>query len=114
MSKSNEERIRESKRIRNKYPDKIPIIFICNPEIDKILKKRKYLCPRNITASDFISVVKSKMEISDSKKALILFTHNTIVCGNTLMGFIDDERKNKDDMLIMTLQFENTFGIGNS
>ena len=57
-----DKRIQESEQIRNKYPDRIPIIVEkykdCKlPDVDKC----KYLVPNDMTMSKFIFVVRRRL-----------------------------------------------------
>lgn len=105
-----EARIRESFRIRAKYMDKVPVIIECEPHLDKLLKKHKFLCPRDLSCSNFLYILRGKMPAFDAKQALYMYADGKLLTGNTLLGSIDDQRDDKSDMLIVRLQVENAFG----
>ena len=67
-----ERRIEESKKIRTKYPDRIPIIVDRlnqnNKDIPEIDKK-KYLVPSDLTVGQFQYVIRKRIKL-DSQKAL--------------------------------------------
>jgi hypothetical protein len=111
-------RISESDRILSKYIDKIPVIIDCDKELDAIIIKRKFLVPRDVSASYLITLIRSKTKI-DSKKAIFIFCNNTLIQGQTMIGEIyDNYIKNLkasknfdgDKFLYLYISCENTFG----
>ena len=61
----------ESKRILEKYPDKIPII-ISTKDDNITVDKNKYIVPRNITMGQFIYIVRKKISLGPGQ-ALFFF-----------------------------------------
>lgn len=107
-----EERVKESDKIRTKYPDRIPIILErssnCRysvPDIDK----HKFLVPRDITVGQFLFVIRKRIKLN-SKAALFIFINNKIPSASSLIGSIYDTDKNEDLFLYVTYSGENTFG----
>jgi GABA(A) receptor-associated protein len=111
-------RISESNRILAKYIDKIPVIIDCDKELDAVVKKRKFLVPRDVSASYLISLIRSKLNLN-SKKAIFIFCNNTLIHGQTIIGeiydkYIEDlmftQTFEGDRFLYFYLSCENTFG----
>jgi len=69
-NKTFEENKYYSNRLTHKYPDRIPVIIEKNEHI--VLENYKYLLPKNITISQFMSIIRTKMNIA-SKQALFTF-----------------------------------------
>ncbi|KAH9325727.1 hypothetical protein KI387_005905, partial [Taxus chinensis] len=68
----------ESARIREKYPDRIPVIVekaerADIPDIDK----KKYLVPADLTVGQFVYVVRKRINLS-SEKAIFIFVKNIL------------------------------------
>ena len=112
------DRINESMIICSKYPDKIPVIVDCsNKELFSKIKKRKFLVPGNISVSYLISVIRNKLEL-DSKKSIIIFCDNRMLCGTEIVSTIYDDYSKSDKSeyykgdryLYVQIEFENTFG----
>lgn len=104
------DRLNESTRILEKYPDRIPIICEKNkndtcPQIDK----KKYLVPFDLTIGQFIYVIRKRLHLQ-AECALFLFIGGTIPPSSTLVGSIYEQHKNKDGFLYVTYSKENTFG----
>jgi GABA(A) receptor-associated protein len=107
-----EERLAESKRVLNKYPDKIPVICECSPSAGKdcpIIDKKKYLAPYDCTIGQFLYVIRKQLRMP-SEKALFLFVNSTIPPTTALVKEIYIRYKDEDGYLYVTYSQENTFG----
>ena len=65
-------------RIREKYPDRIPVIVEKAgrsdiPDIDK----KKYLVPGDLTAGQFVYVIRKRIKLSP-EKAIFIFVNNIL------------------------------------
>ena len=105
-------RISECKKIREKYPDRIPIIIEKSstnsgriPDLDK----HKFLVPSDITIGQFMYVLRQRIKIP-SKVGMFLFINNKMLSTSTLIGGVYEEEKNIDDFLYIVFSGENTFG----
>ncbi|KAE8654706.1 Autophagy-related protein 8d [Hibiscus syriacus] len=106
-----ERRQAEAARIREKYPDRIPVIVERAeksdvPEIDK----KKYLVPADLTVGQFVYVVRKRIKLSP-EKAIFIFVKNILPPTAALLSAIYEENKDEDGFLYMTYSGENTFGI---
>ena len=84
------ERFKESLRILNKYPDRIPIICERSnittddcPYIDKT----KYLAPNDLTIGQFLFIIRKRMKLVP-EKALFLSTNNNILNSTQMLNYI--------------------------
>ncbi|MBA0767289.1 hypothetical protein Gotri_016193, partial [Gossypium trilobum] len=103
----------ESGRIREKYPDRVPVIVEKAersdiPDIDK-KKLVTYLVPSDLTVGQFVYVVRKRIKLS-AEKAIFVFVKNTLPSTAALMSAIYEENKDEDGFLYMTYSGENTFG----
>ena len=106
------DRFSESKRIMEKYPDKIPIICEKDknsssncPDIDK----NKYLAPIDLTLGQFIYVIRNRTKIP-AEKAMFVFINGGIQPNSRYISTLYNSYKNEDGFLYITYAFENTFG----
>ncbi|KAG4929213.1 hypothetical protein JHK85_046718 [Glycine max] len=131
-----ERRQAESARIRDKYPDRIPVRFLyrlfgclhfletlllrCSHCVQVIVEKaersdipdidkKKYLVPADLTVGQFVYVVRKRIKVS-AEKAIFVFIYNTLPPTAALMSSIYEENKDDDGFLYMTYSGENTFG----
>lgn len=107
-----EKRQEESKKIRAKYPDRIPIIVdklnTNNKDIPDIDKK-KYLVPSDLTIGQFQYVIRKRIKL-DSQKALFIFINDKIPASSELLKNIFESSKDEDGFLYIGYTGENTFG----
>ncbi|KAF8370124.1 hypothetical protein HHK36_003266 [Tetracentron sinense] len=105
-----ERRTAEAARIREKYPDRIPVIVEKAersdiPDIDK----KKYLVPADLTVGQFVYVVRKRIKLS-AEKAIFIFVKNILPPTAAMMSAIYEENKDEDGFLYMSYSGENTFG----
>ncbi len=104
------ERLSESRRIMEKYPDKLPIICEKNSSKEPNISKTKYLVAVDLKVAQFIFVIRSKMNI-DATQAIYLFVNgDTLVPSSTYIATIYELYKDDDGFLYLNYAFENTFG----
>jgi GABA(A) receptor-associated protein len=112
IKKGYSERKTESERIKEKYPDRIPIICEKSsrnggtlPDLDKT----KYLVPHDLTIGQFMYVIRKRLKL-DASEALYLFANGHIMtCSNTV-GVAYDNYKDSDGFLYLKYSKESTFG----
>lgn len=101
----------EADRIKEKYPDRIPVI--CEIEQNKqnsfTLKKNKYLVPNTLTVGQFVYVLRKQISLKQ-EEAVFLMINNCLPPTSALMSHIYKEHKDEDGFLYATLARENTFG----
>lgn len=106
-----ESRLEESRRIRDKFPGRIPVIVershksISVPIIDK----QKFLVPGDLTVSQFIFVIRRRLNLP-SEQALFLFIGNTLPTTGMLIRELYALYADTDGFLYATYCGENTFG----
>ena len=113
ITKTFEERLKESNEIIEKYPSRIPLIVekLANkndtiiPEIDK----NKYLVPEDLTVGQLIYVVKKRIKMSP-EKAIFIFCENKLLNSNLTMKQVYANNKDKDGFLYIIYSGESTFG----
>lgn len=104
-----EQRLLQSEKIRNRYPDRIPIIIErYNKSLPK-LDKKKYLVPADLTLGNFLYVIRKRLKFS-SEKSLFLFVNNKLIPLSHVLFFVYDRNRDKDGFLYVKYCEENTFG----
>uniref|UniRef100_A0A3Q2QZ76 Gamma-aminobutyric acid receptor-associated protein-like 2 n=1 Tax=Fundulus heteroclitus TaxID=8078 RepID=A0A3Q2QZ76_FUNHE len=106
-----EHRCVESAKIRNKYPDRVPVIVekVSGSQIVDI-DKRKYLVPSDITVAQFMWIIRKRIQLP-SEKAIFLFVDKTVPQSSLTMGQLYDKEKDEDGFLYVAYSGENTFGF---
>jgi GABA(A) receptor-associated protein len=105
-----EQRLKESTLIRQKYPERIPIIVekassSNAPDIDKT----KFLTPTDLTISQFVYVIRKRIKLRE-QEAIFLFINESIPCTSDYLGKVYDENKDEDGFLYINYSSENVFG----
>jgi len=100
----------QAQRIREKYPDRIPVIVEKHtkseiPDIDK----KKYLVPADLTVGQFVYVIRKRIKLTP-EKAIFIFVNNVLPPTAALMSAVYQEHKDEDGFLYVTYSGENTFG----
>ncbi|KAI3662055.1 hypothetical protein MP638_005503 [Amoeboaphelidium occidentale] len=105
-----EQRKAESERIREKYPNRIPVICEKVEKSDiATIDKKKFLVPSDLNVGQFIYVIRKRIKLSP-EKAIFIFVNNVLPPTATLMTQLYDEHKDEDGFLYITYSGENTFG----
>ncbi|CAA7044614.1 unnamed protein product [Microthlaspi erraticum] len=105
-----EKRKAEALKIREKYPDRIPVIVEKAEQSDvPDIDKKKYLVPADLTVGQFVYVVRKRVHLS-AEKAIFIFVDNVLPPTGAMMSSIYDEKKDEDGFLYVTYSGENTFG----
>ncbi|XP_020698742.1 autophagy-related protein 8f-like [Dendrobium catenatum] len=106
-----EKRRAEAARIREKYPDRIPVIVEKAERSDITnIDKKKYLVPADLTVGQFVYVIRKRIKLS-AEKAIFIFVDNVLPPTGSVMSKIYEEKKDEDGFLYVTYSGENTFGI---
>lgn len=105
-----EQRINESKRIREKYPDRVPVIVekSKNSDVDNI-DKRKFLVPNDLTIGQFLYTIRKRIKLAP-EKALFIFVNGTLPPTAALISHVYKEHKDNDGFLYVMYSTESTFG----
>ena len=106
-----EDRLKESNRIVEKYPDKVPIICEKYDKDKSLYKidKNKFLAGGDLTMGQFIYVIRKRIKMK-STEGLYLFIDNTIPPNTQLLSDLYKKHKNEDGFLYVKFSLENTFG----
>ncbi|KAF3963944.1 hypothetical protein CMV_011719 [Castanea mollissima] len=105
-----EKRRAEAARIREKYPDRIPVIVEKAERSDiPNIDKKKYLVPADLTVGQFVYVIRKRIKLS-AEKAIFIFVDNVLPPTGAIMSTIYDDKRDGDGFLYVTYSGENTFG----
>ncbi|TIB93662.1 hypothetical protein E3Q19_00860 [Wallemia mellicola] len=105
-----EKRKAEAERIRQKYPDRIPVICEKGDKTDiPTIDKKKYLVPSDLTVGQFVYVIRKRIKLAP-EKAIFIFVNEELPPTAALMSAIYNEHKDEDGFLYVTYSGENTFG----
>lgn len=111
-----EHRLAESKKIKSKYPDRVPIIveiykntLSFNKDYPQ-LDKNKYLVPVDLTMGQLLYVIRRRIKLGPEKAVFLQTSSGVMTPCSSLIGKIYNEYKDDDGFLYILLTFENFFG----
>jgi GABA(A) receptor-associated protein len=107
-----EDRIKDSERIRQKYPERVPVICERHERastVVPIIDKKKYLVPSDLQVAQFSFVIRKRLKLTP-EQTIFLFVNGRIPSPNAMMNQVYDEHRDKDGFLYVTYAPENTFG----
>lgn len=99
-------------KLKEKYPGRVPI-FVMKSKHDKILpniNSNKFIVPEDITVSDFMQVVRKRIELGSETSMFLFVNEKVMPCTSVPIGKLYSEYKNKEDVLEIYYCGENTFG----
>lgn len=107
-----EKRIEVCSKILLKYPDRIPtIVEKANKSTDNIiLRKKKFIVPRDITMGKFIVELRKHMSDLLPEESIFLFIQDALIPTTQNFDQIYNKYKDEDGFLYIILAGENTFG----
>ena len=106
-----EERSEMVTKIKQKYPNKIPIYVRKNgnsniPKIDR----NKYLVPSDLTMGQFMHVIRKRIKLAP-ETAIYMFVNNRMMpASSSPISVVYQNYKDLDGFLYMTYTGESTFG----
>lgn len=105
-----EHRLTESRKIRSKYPDRVPVIVekVPNSNIQEI-DKRKFLVPADISVAQFMWIIRQRIDLPQAR-AIFLFIAKSLPQSSATLSEIYEEFKDEDGFLYVAYSGENTFG----
>lgn len=108
----------EARRMREKYPDRVPVVLDRDPHADASLpenQKRKFLVPCDLTVGQFVHVVRKQTRVTP-ERAIFVFVATGGDGGMALpptgmtISEVDAMHKDEDGFVYLTYGSENTFG----
>lgn len=107
-----ESRLEESRRIREKFPGRIPVIVQksrkANTDIPNI-DKNKFLVPIDLTVGQFIYVIRKRLELAP-EKAVFFFVNNSLPTTAMSLRELYNIYADEDGFLYTEYSGESTFG----
>jgi GABA(A) receptor-associated protein len=106
-----DQRYEEAHKIREKYPDRIPVICEIDPRNSSsiYLKKMKYLVPGSLTLGQFMFVLRKQITLNQ-EEAVFVMINNTLPQAASLLSQIYKDHKDPDGFLYFFLCKESVFG----
>uniref|UniRef100_A0A0N8EUL3 Microtubule-associated proteins 1A/1B light chain 3C n=2 Tax=Heterocephalus glaber TaxID=10181 RepID=A0A0N8EUL3_HETGA len=98
--------------IQAKFPNKIPMILERNPHEQSLplLDKTKFLVPQELTVSQLLDVIRSRMALRATEAFYLLVNNKTLVSTSVTMAEVYRDYKDEDGFVYVTYASQETFG----
>ncbi|CAF0863912.1 unnamed protein product [Brachionus calyciflorus] len=108
-------RLEEVQGIKNKFPNKLPVIVERYHKEKSLppLDKTKFLVPQEITMSQFVAIIRNRMTLSPSQAFYLLIDDKGIASMSMTMAEVYDKKKSNDGFLYMSYASQEMFGSNN-
>lgn len=104
-----EERLERAQAMRQKYPNKLPIVLI--PEKGISLKSTQFLVNSELTFAQFISMVRKTYAIElKSSDAIFCMINKVLPPSQAMLSTVYAEQREPDGILYVHIKKESTFG----
>ena len=105
-----DKRLDESKRIKAKYPNKLPVIVEKNKKSKmEQIEKSKFLVPEELTVAQLLTIIRKRINLN-KMEAIYILTGDKLPATSQTIASLYSEHKNKDGFLYITYCNENVFG----
>jgi microtubule-associated protein 1 light chain len=105
-------RVNEVQGIRTKFPNKVPVIverFHRERNLPK-LDRNKFLVPQELTMSQFVTIIRNRMELNENQAFYLLIDDKGIASMSMTLAEIYDKKKSNDGFLYMSYASQEMFG----
>lgn len=93
--------------VRDKFPDRIPVVIKLDPDISQSRPRLKYLLYPGCTLGIFLIKIRNTLTNIDKSDALFMIIENKMMSLNTQIHELDN---NKPDFVYIHVSKERTFG----
>ncbi len=106
------QRSEDAMSIKEKHPDRIPIIceIDSNHRNDLLLLRTKYLVPKTLTLGHFLHVVRKQIKLRPEEAIFIIVDGTTLPQSSLQINDVYEKHKDLDGFLYLNLARENVFG----
>ncbi len=107
---SPEKRLEDSQKIREKYPNRVPILVESRDKHLNQLIRHKYIVPNDINMGQFLFIIKSKIKLAkDEALFMSVSTKMCLIPQTQVIGNVFKEY-NEFGYLYVTIDKESVFG----
>lgn len=111
MQNSYEKRKDESTRLKNKFPDKIPVILEkTETSLLPNINKQKFLMQKDVTIGQFLYIIRSSINLDSSEAIFLIINGNIVPATSSTIGEVHTNHGDKDGFLYVHYSAQQTYG----
>ncbi|XP_063851488.1 microtubule-associated proteins 1A/1B light chain 3C-like isoform X1 [Scylla paramamosain] len=105
-------RQQEVANIRNKFPNKIPVVVerYAKETTLPVLDKTKFLVPQELTMSQFVTILRNRMQLQSTMSFYLLVNNRSLVSLSRPLSEVYRECRDDDGFLYVTYASQEVFG----
>ncbi|CAI5770609.1 microtubule-associated protein 1 light chain 3 gamma [Podarcis muralis] len=105
-------RVEEVAGIRGKFPTKVPVIVerYQKEKYLPLLDKTKFLVPQELTMTQFITIIRSRMALSSTQAFYMLVNNKSLASMSLTLAEVYQDYKDEDGFVYMTYASQEMFG----
>lgn len=103
---------REVEAIRHRFPNKVPLYvtrYVRDREVP-VLGRTKFLVPQELTMSQFLYIIRTKMKLRDSQALYLLVNDKVLASHSMTMAQAYQQFRSHDGYLHITYAAQQVFG----
>ena len=100
----------ESAIMRNRYPDRIPIVIEPRTPKTPSIDKRKYMTPKDLTFGQLFFIVRKRLNLRQEDALFFYMNNNILVPTTSTIHAVYETNRDEDGFLYIGYSLENTFG----
>lgn len=109
-TRSFHERCAESRTMLNRYAHRVPVIIEPRDATTPPIDKRKYMAPKDLTASQLFYVVRRRLNMRPDQALFFFIDQKTLVTPSFAVFDLYTKHADDDGFLYLTYSLENAFG----
>lgn len=98
--------------IRQKFPNKVPVIVerFHKESLLPDLDKTKFLVPHELTMSQFLTIIRNRMSLNSSQSFYLILNNKSISSMSSTIAEVYSKERDEDGFLYMTYASQEMFG----